>query len=77
MGSAVVLNLAINGVLNLSISLLWTMMNTLQIIVHIPLVSIRFPENAKLLSLVLFKIANFDVLPHSWLTKSILGKQSK
>ena len=54
MTAAVMVNLAINAVLNLGISFLWTMMNTLQIIVHMPLININFPANASTLSNLLF-----------------------
>jgi len=54
MSAAVMVNLAINAVLNLGISFLWTMMNTLQIIVHMPLININFPSNAATLSILLF-----------------------
>lgn len=39
------------------------MINTLQIIVHMPLLKIRFPANSYLLFSLISQIAQFDLLP--------------
>jgi len=40
-------------------------MNTLQIIVLIPLINLPFPMNTVRLSVILMSIANFDIVPHA------------
>lgn len=62
----------INLVLNTSISMLWSMMNTLQIIVFLPLINLSFPGHTTFVSLILFDIANFDILPSSLMNKLVL-----
>lgn len=46
--------------------LLWTMLNSLQIIVHLPLVFVRYPMNALRVSQVFLRLAQFDFLPHEY-----------
>ena len=58
LGNAVV-NIALSGSLNQ----LWGMINSLQIVVHTPLVDVSFPENAKLVYKQMILVATFDVLP--------------
>ena len=41
------INTAVNIILSSSMQLLWSMVNTLQVIVHLPLLNIRFPQNAQ------------------------------
>jgi len=63
-GASVALAFFINLLLNASLSLLWTLLNSLQIIVHIPLINLNFPSNAMSVSLFFMAIANFDIIPH-------------
>lgn len=58
MASSFVLNLFLAG----SVSFLWGMMYALQLIVHLPLVNVYFPANAKLFFEVITKIATFKLL---------------
>jgi hypothetical protein len=53
-------------------NLIWSMMNTLQIIIYIPLMNIRFPQNAFVLSIVLMTLATFDFIPHEGPNKYML-----
>lgn len=72
-GTSVALNFLLNIVLNTSLSMVWTMMNALQIIVHIPLINVSFPQNALKLSLYFMTIANFDIVPHENFNNAILS----
>ena len=49
------------------------MINTLQIITHLPLVSIAIPSNLQMFISVVSDISNLNVLPKDTV-KSILGK---
>ena len=53
--------------------LIWSMMNALQIIVHLPLLSLSFPQNAKQMSFIFMDLAEFDVLPHGWLNPAFFN----
>lgn len=56
-------NFLINLALSSSLNLLWSMVNTLQIIVHMPLMNIAMPLNAYVVSKILVSVASFDVIP--------------
>ena len=42
-----------------SMSLMWGLINSLQIIAHIPLLNVVMPANSKIIYDVIFNIANF------------------
>jgi len=75
--SMVVGNLLLNIVMSASMNLLWSLVNTLQVIVSLPLLNVNFPPNAFLLSTVLNKIANFNVIPMEEFNASILDFDPK
>jgi len=56
-------NLAVNIVLASSLQFLWGMINALQIIVHIPLMSIQMPSNLLVFYQLLISVVTFDILP--------------
>ncbi|CDW88161.1 UNKNOWN [Stylonychia lemnae] len=49
-----------------SLQYLWGMINVLQIIAHLPLYNINFPDNAKLLYSLIISISQFDILPTTY-----------
>jgi len=53
----------INWLLSVSQSLIWGLINSLQIVVHFPLTSVVYPANAKLFYSYFISIAAFDFLP--------------
>jgi len=52
-----------NWLLSFSLSLLWGMINSLQIVIHFPLTSVVYPANAKQFYSYFITIATFDMLP--------------
>jgi hypothetical protein len=50
--------------LSLSLIYLWPLINTIQIVVHLPLMAISMPSNAYITTFALVEIATFDLLPH-------------
>jgi len=56
-----------------SLGLIWSLLNTLQIIVLIPLINLSFPMNTVKLSVILMTIANFDIIPHSWFNSVVFN----
>lgn len=69
-------NFIINVFLSMSMNLLWSLLNTLQIIVALPLVNINFPYNAFFLSQALNKIANFAMIPMEGFNKVLFDFDS-
>jgi hypothetical protein len=43
------------------------MINVMQIIVHMPLLSVQFPENAQFFLSLILEISSFEILPTSWI----------
>jgi hypothetical protein len=43
--------------------MLWGMINVMQLIVHMPLLKVAFPENAVLFYSFIIDISNFDIIP--------------
>ena len=65
MGISVGFGFLLNLLMSASLGLIWTLMNSLQIIVHLPFINLPFPMIAIQVSVILMTIANFDLLPHS------------
>jgi hypothetical protein len=55
-----------------SFNMIWSMINCFQIIVYLPMCKIRYPQNAYVISQVLFQIVTFDVIPHEALNRMFL-----
>ena len=56
-------NLALNIILSASLQQLWSMVNTQQLVVLMPLWNIRLPANAALFFSFIMTIASFDLVP--------------
>lgn len=54
---------ALNLILAASLNYLWGMINTLQLIAHVPLFKLQFPANAAFMYSFIVMISNFDILP--------------
>ena len=62
--AAFVSNAIFNSLLQLSLNMLWSCLNAIQLIVHMPLLSLYYPANAIKFNAPLTKIANFDILDY-------------
>lgn len=60
------LGLNFNIALATSLSLLWGMINTVQIIIYMPLMNVDFPPNAVFFYSFITDIAQFNIIPASW-----------
>lgn len=72
-------NLVINVALSGSLAMLWGLINSLQIIAHMPLLVIKFPINANVFYQMLLTLATFDILPTDMVSdmmKEWLGNDS-
>ena len=54
-----------------TISLVWSMINAIQLMTHVPLFSINFPANAQYFFAQLLKISVFDFFPADKISKDI------
>lgn len=53
--------------------MLWGMINVMQIIVHMPLLNVSFPQNTSFFYSLIIDISSFNLIPESWL-KAIKSK---
>lgn len=60
-------NAGINLICLTSLSLLWTLINVMQILVCLPLVDVNYPANALIFDKIFSSIANFDIIPIGWM----------
>lgn len=56
-------NVILNTVLSASLNQIWSMINTQQLIVLMPLFNVNIPPNAAVFFGILMSIASFDILP--------------
>ena len=50
-----------------SLQMLWGMINVMQIIVHMPLLNVNFPENTMFFYSLIIEISSFNLIPESWM----------
>jgi len=63
MNSVMYGNMALQIFMGSSLSLLWGMVNTLQLIANIPLFNLKFPSNIQFLFSILMTMANLEIIP--------------
>ena len=63
-------NVVASAFMSVSMNLLWGMVNTLQLIIHLPLISVYFPQNCQLFFSFIVDIVNFSLIP----TDKIMNK---
>ena len=61
----VIFNFGMSFFMAFSLNFLWSMINSLQMIVYLPLLNITFPANANTIFKILISVATFDVVPFS------------
>ena len=54
---------AINVILSASLSLLWTIINVMQLLVILPLIDVNYPANALIFNQIFISIASFEIIP--------------
>ena len=60
-----------NLALSISLSPLWNLINVMQMLVTLPLVSVNYPQNALMFNQIFISIANFSIIPVDWLLRKI------
>ena len=56
-------NFVVNMFLTVSLSLLWNLINVLQMLLTLPLVDVSYPQNALTFNKQFLMIANFEIIP--------------
>ena len=67
-------------ILSSSLTLLWGLINSLQIVVHFPLLVIKYPENAQIASDMLYQMASLSLIPEDFkndVLTSIFGESEE
>lgn len=70
--SSVVANIMMSFFLGLSMKQIWNLINTLQILCHIPMLNITIPSNLMECLETIIDIANISIIP-KWLIDDIFG----
>jgi hypothetical protein len=62
---SLVTNILLAGVLGLAMKQIWALINTLQILTHIPLLAIALPANLAMCLQALSDVSNLNIIPKS------------
>jgi len=76
---SLVVNIMLAGVIGLAMKQIWALINTLQIITHIPLLEIVLPANLVMAIQTLSDISNLKIIPQTtidWFNKQLIGIKS-
>ena len=57
--------------------MLWGMINVMQLIVHMPMLKVSFPQNAVLFYSFIIDISNFDIIPTASIKEKIFSFSSE
>ena len=63
MQGVVIGNFILATLVSFSLNYLWAMINTLQMIVYLPMFNVIFPANINMFNSVIIKVATFDIIP--------------
>ena len=63
--TGIITNLALSMILGLSMKYLWNLINTLQIITHIPMLNISLPANLLICLKTIIEVSNLSIIPRS------------
>ena len=69
MDVSLVFNLITNIAFSASMYLLWGLINTLQMILYLPLLRVNFPSNVRFLYSILIPVASMDLIPSQYSTE--------
>ena len=69
MQTTIIVNLFLVLVLGASMKRLWSLLNTLQILTHLPMLAFVFPTNLKVCLDIIRQVSNLNIIPKEWVTK--------
>ena len=64
--SGVVANIFIAVALGASMKRMWSLLNTLQIITHIPMLGFALPSNVEICLKTIVSISSMNIIPKAW-----------
>jgi hypothetical protein len=76
MTSGLFANLFLAVALGASMKRMWSLLNTLQIVTHVTLLSVALPSNVGICIRTIVEISNVQVIPKAWLDKVLLTVRS-
>ena len=54
-----------------SLNLVWSLINSLQVITHIPMLNVNYPANTLAFHRVIVGVINFDIIPAEEMSEAI------
>ena len=70
-------NLGLQIFMSVSMQLLWGMVNTFQLVIHMNMLSVMIPANVQFFLSFVVNIVNFKILPTKDIINSLLGIKDK
>jgi hypothetical protein len=70
-------NLGLQIFMSVSMQLLWGMVNTLQLVIHMNMLSVMIPANVQFFLSFVVNIVNFKIIPTKDIINSLLGLKDK
>lgn len=67
----VVANTFIAVAMGASMKRMWSLLNTLQIVTHIPLLALTLPANLKVCLNTIIQISSLSIIPKEWVEKTL------
>jgi hypothetical protein len=70
-------NLGLQVFMSVSMQLLWGMVNTLQVVIHMNMLSVIMPANVQYFFSFIVNIVNFKIIPTKDIINKIMGKKNE
>jgi len=70
-------NLGLQIFMSVSMQLLWGMVNTLQLVIHMNMLSVMIPPNVQFFLSFVVNIVNFKIIPTKDIINNLLGLKDK
>jgi len=70
-------NLGLQVFMSVSMQLLWGMVNTLQLVIHMNMLSVMMPANVQFFFSFIVNIVNFKIIPTKDIINKIVGAKDK
>ena len=71
--ASIVFKLVTNFAFSTSMYLLWGFINTLQMILYLPMLEVNFPANVKFMYSILLSVASLDLIPSEYTTQLVFN----
>jgi len=75
--TSVVFNFFLSYFIQIGFSYLWGLINTLQLILYLPMLKVSIPKNAKLFYIIMLSLANLELIPTKYSTELVFDISSE